>query len=790
MLDFDFLFTLSKGDCVVCDREYISIIQKKFLNKDNKIIDFKIMDYHDFKESFLGKIANECLIELVKVGYSIFHAKQLVDNYYMYRFLNIDDIRYEKASMIIDKYYQLDSILKNILLNNKIYFINPNRSDNLINLILKLDSQIIIKNIMSKNLTKAFVSECDNIEDEVDNLTNRIVYLYKNDPTKIYNIYIPSDEYLPYINRNFNLYNINYSTDNCDSLYDLDYVKDLISFLDKNNRFSSELINEYLLICDSNNGLDKLIEVINDFIRYDEDDYPYFRELFILKLKGTKINKKQTSSINVCSKLGNITEKESYFMLGFNQNVIIKSLSDDDFFDDNIKEKYNIFVTKDKNEYLKNDFLRKILSMNELYISYQIDNHLIPSIMLDQLKEEIEVESLDCDFFNNTSFKYAMYQTGKYLDEYEVYQKINKNLQKIYEENYLDEYQSYDNKFNGHFLVRNKLNLSYTQMDTYSSCKYQFYLKYILKIREYIDPKNTEVGNYFHKMLSDLVPMASDSLEIDKLTENYLNEKGITITNQKKYYYEKYQSYLIKVLKYIETFDERSQFNDSYYEKEFIKQVSNDSVVGRIDKMLVAKKDNKSKVVVIDYKTGNTIIDLPLIEYGLSLQIPFYFYLLSDIENTEIIGGYIQKVIPSKIYENNPKKDYEENYFDEYQYNGLTIDVEENLPIIDSNYLTEKSIIAGLKVKSDGSFYKNFIDKTLTSEEINKIKQIVDQNVRQALVNIHTGNFVINPKIIDNKTTCTYCKYYSICNHKYADYVHLKKDKELSFLRGGKNDSR
>ena len=786
MSNFDFLDTLSKGDYVVCDRGYISIIQREFDTKDNKIIDFKIMDYHAFKEDFLGKVTNECLIELVKAGYSIFHAKQLVDNYYIYRFLNIDDKRYEKASLIIDKYYHLDPILRNILLANKIYFINPNRSDNVINLILKLDSQIVIKNIAVQNLTKAFVTECDNIEDEVDNLTNRVVCLYRNDPTKIYNIYIPSDEYLPYINRNFNLYGINYSIDNYDSLYDLDCVKDLINFLDKHNNFSPTLINEYLLTVDLSDSLEKLIEVINDFVRYDENDYPYFRELFILKLKETKINKKQKTNINVCLRLGDNTENELYFMLGFNQNVIIKALSDDDFFDDHIKERYNLYVTKDKNEYLKNDFLNKILAMKNLYISYQTDNHLIPSVMLDRLKEEVEVEFLNCDFFNITSSKYAMYQTGKYLDEFEVYQKINENLKKIYEENYLDEYQSYDNKFNGNFRVMNKLNLSYTQMDTYSSCKYQFYLKYILKVREYIDPKNTEVGNYFHKMLSDFIQISADSSEIEKLTENYLNENQISKTNQKKYYYQKYQFYLRKVLKYIETFDERSQFNESCYEKEFTKQVTNDSVVGRIDKMLIVKKGNQSKVVVIDYKTGNTIIDLPLIEHGLSLQIPFYFYLLGDIENTEIIGGYIQKVIPSKIYENNPKKDYEENYFDEYQYNGLTIDAEENLGLIDSNYLTEKSVIAGLKVKSDGNFYKNFIDKTLTSEEINKIKQIVDQNVRQALANIHTGNFAINPKIIDNKTTCTYCKYYSICNHKYANYVHLKKDKELSFLRGGK----
>ena len=49
---------------------------------------------------------------------------------------------------------------------------------------------------------------------------------------------------------------------------------------------------------------------------------------------------------------------------------------------------------------------------------------------------------------------------------------------------------------------------------------------------------------------------------------------------------------------------------------------------GVIDKVLYKEEDNKTYLVVIDYKTGSSdAIDLKNMEYGLNLQLPIYLYL-------------------------------------------------------------------------------------------------------------------------------------------------------------------
>ena len=51
--------------------------------------------------------------------------------------------------------------------------------------------------------------------------------------------------------------------------------------------------------------------------------------------------------------------------------------------------------------------------------------------------------------------------------------------------------------------------------------------------------------------------------------------------------------------------------------------------MGKIDKVLYKEEDDITYLVVIDYKTGSTNINLKNMEYGLGLQLPIYLYLSS-----------------------------------------------------------------------------------------------------------------------------------------------------------------
>ncbi len=789
MKELAFFQAVTSRDLVICDNEFLKLIEVYFNETNQGLIPFKVMDYGKFLNAFLGTIDDECLIDLEKAGYNPYYSAVLIKNYYLYHFLKIDDERYLGVNKIIDKYYQQDQIVINYYSQN-IYFINPDLSNNLINIVLKIYPKTIVKEIYPINLTETELTKCDSVSTEVESLTNNLIKQYKKSPSQVFNIFVPSEDYLPYIYRNFDLYKLNYITDQQESLFDLDYVKDLVELLEKSNTYDLKLMEDFLMNIEPSEEKIKLVAVINHFVRFASVDYPYFKDAFISKLCQTKIVKKADTNIRIFTKLPEVIEKQQYFIVGFNQNVIIKTLTDSDFYSDELKLKNGLPISKDKNQFLQRRLIKKLLTLDKLYISYTTENHQIPSLLLDDLEKRVKVNLENPSITNDSAADYARYQIGKYLDEYEIYQKVNPEFASIYEEDFIDDYQKYNNQFNGKFKVDDKIKLSYTALNAYNTCSYQYYLKYILRIKEKDDKTNALVGNYFHDFLRDFSVKEKDIKDIDLLTQKYMIENDIALTGQNNYYYQKYQIYLIKVYDYIMDFDKRSDFDEIYYEKEIKKTVGSDSIVGRIDKMFIKDEGQCSKIVVIDYKTGSTIIDLPLIEYGLSLQVPFYFYLLASDEKTEIIGGYIQRIFPSKIYEYDENKEYEENFFDEYQYNGLSLNDEGSLKLIDANYESGKSIISGLKVKSDGSFYKTFQDKCLTKEEVRIIEEIVKKNIELALEKIHSGDFSINPKLIDGKPNCSYCKYLSICNRRYQNFIHLKKDKSLKFLRGDKDDTK
>lgn len=62
--------------------------------------------------------------------------------------------------------------------------------------------------------------------------------------------------------------------------------------------------------------------------------------------------------------------------------------------------------------------------------------------------------------------------------------------------------------------------------------------------------------------------------------------------------------------------------------------------MGVIDKVLYKEEADYTYLVVVDYKTGSTNINLKNMMYGLGLQLPIYLYLSSKMElkNIKIVG--------------------------------------------------------------------------------------------------------------------------------------------------------
>ena len=89
--------------------------------------------------------------------------------------------------------------------------------------------------------------------------------------------------------------------------------------------------------------------------------------------------------------------------------------------------------------------------------------------------------------------------------------------------------------------------------------------------------------------------------------------------------------------------------NNQFIEKEIkIEKGNNLSITfkGFVDKIIYKEEQGKKIAVLIDYKTGNTDIDLGYIKYGIKLQLPVYLYLVNEeLKDVSFAGFYLQKLI-------------------------------------------------------------------------------------------------------------------------------------------------
>ena len=194
--------------------------------------------------------------------------------------------------------------------------------------------------------------------------------------------------------------------------------------------------------------------------------------------------------------------------------------------------------------------------------------------------------------------------------------------------------------------------------------------------------------------------------------------------------------------------------------------------MGIIDKLLYKEENNDTYLVIIDYKTGILHTNLNNVVYGINMQLPTYIYLSKEkFKDANVLGFYLQKILNKNIKKEDLKLD------------GYSINDTSLISKFDFTY-KDSEIIKSMKINNDGSFY--VYSKILSEDQINKLVELVKNNIDNAFNNILDCNFDINPKVIGKDLIgCEYCKYKDICFKKEEDKVYLEEKLFPSYLSGG-----
>lgn len=758
-------------------KEYVLITPNKIKNKIIEIVRIKYYNYNikfmsleDFIKKYIFDYNNKTIYYLMK-EYDINLSSALVyinNLYYISDKLDnnkMNILKEMKEYLDNNKLLIYNDRFREYIKDKEIYIYGYDYLDKYTLSILKdLNYKVIDYKYRDNNIYDVY--EFDYIDDEVIFVIDRIYELLRKniDINKIK--LIITNEYKEVIYRLFKIYNLPISIKKR-SIYSIKVVKDVLSNLDN--------IDNNLDIIKDDDIKDKVVKVLNNYSFINDKEE--VRELIVNDLKNTYLDE-GSSGIKI-SNINDYFEDDDYvFLLGFNKENIPVLYKDNEYFSDKEKEILGYDTSNELNINKKIEVIKKIKNINNLIITYKLRDNNNSYTMSDLLIDINIIKDYKISY-NNSDMANKILLANK-LDNLVKYNVKEDDLDLLYS-NYNIPYMKYDNKYHNidknklYKYLDNKLLLSYTAINNYEKCKFKYYISNILKINIINNDFNIIIGNVAHYILSHI---DDKDFDIDNSYNNYL--KSIRpLTNRELFILSNIKDELSTIIKVIRDQYQYISLDQSMKEKEiYVNKDKNIKVTfkGVIDKVLYKEEDNKTYLVVIDYKTGSSdAIDLKNMEYGLNLQLPIYLYLSSKMElkNIKVVGFYLQKLFNMPSI--NGTNDYDEERAKTLKLEGYSINEENILSKFDNNY-SNSNIIKSMKVTPKG-FSSN--SKVLSEEEINTMIDNTDKIIDTAIKDILEGDFSINPKVINGKSiSCDRCEYKEICYQRENDIVYINREED------------
>lgn len=758
-------------------KEYVLITPNKIKNKIIEIVRIKYYNYNikfmsleDFIKKYIFDYNNKTIYYLMK-EYDINLSSALVyinNLYYISDKLDnnkMNILKEMKEYLDNNKLLIYNDRFREYIKDKEIYIYGYDYLDKYTLSILKdLNYKVIDYKYRDNNIYDVY--EFDYIDDEVIFVIDRIYELLRKniDINKIK--LIITNEYKEVIYRLFKIYNLPISIKKR-SIYSIKVVKDVLSNLDN--------IDNNLDIIKDDDIKDKVVKVLNNYSFINDKEE--VRELIVNDLKNAYLDE-GSSGIKI-SNINDYFEDDDYvFLLGFNKENIPVLYKDNEYFSDKEKEILGYDTSNELNINKKIEVIKKIKNINNLIITYKLRDNNNSYTMSDLLIDVNIIKDYKISY-NNSDMANKILLANK-LDNLVKYNVKEDDLDLLYS-NYNIPYMKYDNKYHNidknklYKYLDNKLLLSYTAINNYEKCKFKYYISNILKINIINNDFNIIIGNVAHYILSHI---DDKDFDIDNSYNNYL--KSIRpLTNRELFILSNVKDELSTIIKVIRDQYQYISLDQSMKEKEiYVNKDKNIKVTfkGVIDKVLYKEEDNKTYLVVIDYKTGSSdAIDLKNMEYGLNLQLPIYLYLSSKMElkNIKVVGFYLQKLFNMPSI--NSTNDYDEERAKTLKLEGYSINEENILSKFDNNY-SNSNIIKSMKVTPKG-FSSN--SKVLSEEEINTMIDNTDKIIDTAIKDILEGDFSINPKVINGKSiSCDRCEYKEICYQRENDIVYINREED------------
>lgn len=748
------------------------------LKKINKLLNIKIITLSELKKNYIYDYDYKSVL-YVSNKYNCIPsiARKYIENTY---YIN-NEYKNKKIELLTKIKNDLEE--NNLLIKNNLYRKFLNNKDivlyNLkyvdkyyLNIIEELSST---NNIITYNEEKETsikkIYRCNNSKEEISFVCSKICELIKSgiDINNIKLTNVKSD-YTYIIRKTFKLFNIPINIKSDESIKSTMIVK---KFKELYNENISEVMDKISELITNNYEKDIYKSILNIVNKYSDSNYMDVKEILFDDIDNIKIKRDELkNAVNIIDFRSDLISDNDYvFLINFNEGIIPINHKDEDYLNDIEKNNLGIDTSFTLNEKETNEVIETIKTTNNLILTYSEYNQNNKIYVSSAYSSDfLEEEKVNLNFNNSNNYNKLRLLSEK--DDNNKYGTLSSDLL-ILSAHYKDEpYLTYNNKYKkiSNNKLKNYLNkgltLSYSSMNTFYQCSFRYYLDNILRVNKYEERFDAVLGSIFHEILSEC--FINDDYDVILNYEKLISESTYPFNESEKFFLENLKNELLLIIDTIKEQLKYTSLKQSMYEKEIKIDISSDVKVifkGFVDKILYDEFNGEKIVVIIDYKTGNPLLNINNSIYGLDMQLPVYIYLIkSEIKNVRIGGFYLQKILSNV---SNIQKRKESLKLQGYSNEDIDI-----LEKVDSSY-ENSCVIKSLRTTQNG-FYS--YSKIINDEQIDTLYNIVESKVKEARDKILNTEFDINPKEMDDKNIgCKFCKYKDICYMTSSDIVKLKK---------------
>ena len=748
------------------------------LKKINKLLNIKIITLSELKKNYIYDYDYKSVL-YVSNKYNCIPsiARKYIENTY---YIN-NECKSEKIELLTKIKNDLEE--NNLLIKNNLYRKFLNNKDIVLYNLKYIDKYYLniieelsnTNNIITYNEEKETsikkIYRCNNNEEEISFVCSKICELIKSgiDINNIKLTNVKSD-YTYIIRKTFKLFNIPINIKSDESIKSTMIVK---KFKELYNENISEVMDKISELITNNYEKDIYKSILNVVNKYSDSNYLDVKEILFDDIDNIKIKRDELkNAVNIIDfKSDLISDNDYVFLVNFNEGIIPINHKDEDYLNDIEKNNLGIDTSFTLNEKETNEVIETIKTTNNLILTYSEYNQNNKIYVSSAYSSDIlEKEKVNLNFNNSNNYNKLRLLSEK--DDNNKYGTLSSDLLTL-SAHYKDEpYLTYNNKYKkiSNNKLKNYLNkgltLSYSSMNTFYQCSFRYYLDNILRVNKYEERFDAVLGSIFHEILSEC--FINDDYDVILNYEKLISESTYPFNESEKFFLENLKNELLLIIDTIKEQLKYTSLKQSMYEKEIKIDISSDVKVtfkGFVDKILYDEFNGEKIVVIIDYKTGNPILNINNSLYGLDMQLPVYIYLIkNEIKNVRIGGFYLQKILSNV---NSLQKRKESLKLQGYSNEDIDI-----LEKVDSSY-ENSSVIKSLRTTQNG-FYS--YSKIINDEQIDKLYNIVESKVKEARNKILNTEFDINPKEMDDKNIgCKFCKYKDICYMTSSDIVKLKK---------------